>query len=138
VILVDTVSRGGRPGTLYVIEPDLAEIGAGPAQLDAHALDPMRVLAAAKSLGARFGRILLVGCEPSPETVDPDGEGSMGLSEPVRNALEEAVHVIEELVAKLVGGASRDHPAEGEHDVHTVQQDRRRSGAGGGGPGGAG
>ena len=28
--------------------------------------------------------MLLIGCEPSPENMDPDGPGYMGLSEPVR------------------------------------------------------
>ncbi len=56
VILVDAVPRGGAPGTLYVLEPDLdsadgAEESA--AMLEPHALDPHKVLRLARSLGRR-------------------------------------------------------------------------------------
>ena len=46
-ILVDAVSRGGAPGTLYTIEPDMGEIeGAheSGACENAHGLDPVKVL----------------------------------------------------------------------------------------------
>ena len=47
VILVDAAPRGGRPGTLYVIEPELDDGGEPPAtglMIDPHNLDPARVL----------------------------------------------------------------------------------------------
>src|SRR5688500_6947559 len=41
VILVDATLRGRAPGTLYVIEPDLAGLGgSGPRSLEAHGLVP--------------------------------------------------------------------------------------------------
>src|SRR5438045_8939975 len=43
VILIDATPRGGSPGTLYTIEPDLAELSKTSAQLEAHGMDPMRV-----------------------------------------------------------------------------------------------
>ncbi|MGH9565813.1 MAG: hydrogenase maturation protease, partial [Candidatus Angelobacter sp.] len=43
VIMVDAVSRGGKPGSLCVIEPDITDI-APRATLDAHAMTPERVL----------------------------------------------------------------------------------------------
>ena len=43
VIFVDTVSRGGDPGTLYLIEPRMDQDGA--VALDAHGMDPVKVLA---------------------------------------------------------------------------------------------
>ncbi len=111
VILVDAVPRGGLPGTLYTMEPDLSELDRADsaASIETHAMDPVRVLAVARSMGASLQRVFLVGCEPSPETIDPEGEGSMELSEPVRGALEEAVHVIKELVEDLVGQTSGGH-----------------------------
>ena len=61
-VLVDAVPRGGEPGTLYVIEPELE--AAGPV-LDAHAMDPVRVLGLARTLGTLPPRVLVVGCEPA-------------------------------------------------------------------------
>ncbi len=97
-ILVDAVSRGLSPGTIYTIEPDLEsfEDGAGH-MVDAHAMDPLQVLRAVKAMGGRLGRVLLVGCEPA----DLGGaEGKMGLTAPVSAAIEQAVEVLDSLIAK--------------------------------------
>jgi hydrogenase maturation protease len=48
-VLVDAVPRGQEPGTLYVIEPDLD--GTQPS-LDAHSMDPVKVLGLARALGS--------------------------------------------------------------------------------------
>jgi len=103
-ILVDACPRGGKPGTLYVIEPDLSALDAPSAEqtaVDAHSMNPMNVIRMAKSMGGELKRILLVGCEPA--TLGPE-EGQMGLSEPVEGALEEAVRTIESLVEKIRNG----------------------------------
>ena len=47
---------------LYVIEPDAG--GDSPAALDAHGMDPVRVLRLARSMGGVPARTLVVGCEP--------------------------------------------------------------------------
>jgi hydrogenase maturation protease len=101
-ILVDAVPRGGKPGTVYIIEPDLCEpVTPGDSgYLDAHAMDPVKVIAWARSMSDSVGRILIVGCEPS--TFGPD-EGQMGLSEPVAAAVDEAVNAVEQLVRELMG-----------------------------------
>jgi hydrogenase maturation protease len=91
-ILLDATPRGGKPGTLYLIEPDLSSETMGPA--DAHAMNPEAVLAALRALGGRPGRVLVLGCEP--ESV----EESMGLSEPVAGAVDEAVRMVREVVAR--------------------------------------
>lgn len=111
LVLVDTVSRGGLPGTLYLIEPDLARMNAqqgaeaGRAGLDAHSMDPVKVLAFARTLGARPIRTLLVGCEPAPSGDSGDDmEMNMGLSKPVQAAVDEAVSMIDTLVAQLLDG----------------------------------
>lgn len=94
-ILVDTVSRGGDPGTLYTIEPDVDD--SGEQSMDGHGMDPVQVLRTAKAMGGRFGRILLVGCEPA----DLGGqEGRMGLTPPVSNAIEHAAAMVESLIGK--------------------------------------
>ena len=97
-ILVDTVSRGGEPGTLYTIEPDLEDLeAAGQTAVDLHGMDPLQVLRVAKSMGGQLGRIVLVGCEPA----DLGGEeGRMGLTPPVSGAIEQAVAMVESLIEK--------------------------------------
>lgn len=101
-VLVDTVQRGGAPGTVYFIEPDWpTEDEATPDELQIalHDLDPMKVLRLVKALGGRCDRLLVVGCEPG---TFGDEEGAMGLSSPVAAAVEEAVPAIETLIGALL------------------------------------
>ncbi len=101
-IFVDATPRGGEPGTLYTIEPDLDEVNRTNAQesvVETHDMNPMKVLGMVKAMGGEFKRILLVGCEPSPLEAE---EGQMGLSEPVEVAVEEAVRLIESLVTNIL------------------------------------
>ena len=98
VILVDAVPRGGHPGTVYTIEPNLPQPEASPteAAIDAHSMNPVAVLQLVHDLGGKVGRLLVVGCEPA--TVDADADGQFGLSDPVRAAVDVAVDVIGELI----------------------------------------
>ena len=91
VILVDATPRGGEPGTVYLIEPDLERLGE-PGPADAHGMDPQTVFALLRTLGGKPGRVLIVGCEPASAAEE------IGLSEPVAAAVEEAVKLILELV----------------------------------------
>lgn len=91
LILIDAMPQGGQPGTIYVMEPDLADLPAGTVT-DAHGMDPESVIAMLKSLGGEIGRVLIVGCEPV-EVVE-----RIGLSEVVAGALEEASRVVLELI----------------------------------------
>jgi hydrogenase maturation protease len=103
-ILIDAVSRGGAPGALYVIEPDLNELNEPSAQamtVEAHAMNPMRALGLAQSMNGELKRVLLVGCEP--ETFGPE-EGRMGLSATVEAAVYGAVEMVESLVAEIQSG----------------------------------
>jgi hydrogenase maturation protease len=109
LVLVDAIPRGGPPGTLYLIEPDLSGMSpekgveAGRVALDAHSMDPVKVLAFARTLGARPIHTLLVGCEPTiPGAGEDYEEMQMGLSEPVQAAVDEAVKMIDSLIEKLV------------------------------------
>src|SRR5262249_53570780 len=100
-IIIDAVQRGGAPGALYVIQPDLPESnesGARAMTVEAHAMNPMRALVLAKSMNVELKRILLLGCEPA--TFGPE-EGQMGLSETVEAAVCEAVEMVESLVAEI-------------------------------------
>ena len=104
VILVDATPRGGTPGTLYVLEPDVNGLpGPGAACLvEGHSMDPVKVLSVVGAMGGKVERLLLVGCEPS--TSDDPEEMRDGLSEPVLAALDEAVVLIESLAARLLRG----------------------------------
>jgi hydrogenase maturation protease len=122
-ILVDAVGRGGTPGTLYVIEPDVT----GNSVMDAHAMNPVSVLQLASSMGPVRGRILLVGCEPA--TLGGE-EGHMGLSEAVLASVEEAARLVEDLVAKLLRG-NKVEEALSEFSLQTASGGKPVSMAGG-------
>jgi hydrogenase maturation protease len=103
VILVDATRQGGPPGTLYVLQPEPGEpAGLEGLLIEPHALVPDRVLRLAVALGAPTRRVVLVGCEPAAVGGE---EMSLGLSEPVRAAVDEAVGLVESLVAKLLAEA---------------------------------
>ncbi|HST54385.1 MAG TPA: hydrogenase maturation protease [Solirubrobacteraceae bacterium] len=105
VVLLDATPRGERPGTLYVIEPQLEDI---PMTVDAHGMDPLKVLALARTLGAeRVPRTLVVGCEPGTRMSAEDECVVAELSEPVQGSLDAAVTLVEELLADLVTGEER-------------------------------
>ena len=101
-ILVDACPRGEPAGTLYVIEPDLENLGGlEEGAVEAHSMNPLNVLRLAQSMGGPLKRVLLVGCEPG--TLGPE-EGQMGLSEPIEIAVDEAVRLVEALVGKILSG----------------------------------
>ena len=91
-ILVDAAARGGAPGTVYVIEPELPQAGDAPAAVDAHAMSPEATLAIVQALGGVSTRIVIVGCEPA------DMDERIGLSGPVAAAVDQAVGVVRELL----------------------------------------
>jgi Ni,Fe-hydrogenase maturation factor len=66
--------------------------------MDTHALHPLRVLRMIQAAGANLLRIWLVGCEPA--TFNPE-EGRMGLSEPVKAAVPEAIALVHSLLARI-------------------------------------
>jgi hydrogenase maturation protease len=103
-ILVDAYPGEGRPGTLFVVEPDLQDLnsaGAPQGFIEPHGMNPINVLRMATSMGGELKRVLVVGCVPA--TLGPD-EGQMGLSEPVTAAVDEAVKLIDSLVTRILAG----------------------------------
>jgi hydrogenase maturation protease len=107
-ILVDAFPGEGRPGDLFVIEPDLKDLNSPTAQqgfVEPHAMNPMNVLRMAASMGGEFKRTLLVGCVPA--TLGPE-EGQMGLSDTVAAAVDDAVKLVTSLVIRVLAG---DWPA---------------------------
>jgi hydrogenase maturation protease len=102
-ILIDTVARGERPGTVSVIEPEEPEPGitAAPEDLllSPHAMDPQRVLRLAALLGGKCQRVVLVGCEPL--SFGDDEFGAEGLTPPVAAAVAPAADLVESLIREL-------------------------------------
>jgi len=98
-ILIDAVPRGEVPGTLFVLEPLLDEDAAEVACpiLEAHSMDPLKVLRAVASSGTLPARTLIVGCQPAP--LSDEDEMQMEISPPVRAAIDEAVAMVQEIVA---------------------------------------
>jgi hydrogenase maturation protease len=116
-VLVDVAQRGCEPGTVTVLEvgsvdapgpppgppPGLLPPGPlppgplppGAPVMDAHGLAPDAVFAMLTSMGSRPGRSLVVACEPA------DVSPGMGLSDPVRAALPDAVRAVEEILARF-------------------------------------
>jgi hydrogenase maturation protease len=107
VVLVDAAPRGGRPGTLYLIEPERNFIeppASAGTMLEMHSLDPAKVLRLAAAMGSSVQQVLLVGCEPATTGGD---DLVMEMSEPVRAAVDEAARLIESMLPRLLAGAGR-------------------------------
>jgi hydrogenase maturation protease len=105
IILVDACPRGGEPGTVYLVEPDPLPArppDAAPVRLETHGMNPAAVLGAVQSMGGAPGRILIVGCEPAD--MGSDEEGKLGLSDVVQAAVDEAIVLIESVVAEALNG----------------------------------
>jgi hydrogenase maturation protease len=111
MILIDATARGGAPGTIYVLEPDLvagpeAGTAADPARyplFNAHGMQPDVVFSMLGMLDAGAREVLVVGCEPG--TVDY----GIGLSAPVQQAVDEAVRIVLDLVANAAASGEGHH-----------------------------
>ena len=67
LVLVDVSRQGSEPGTLYVMEPDEADVEGGIADgqvIDPHGMDPQTVLRFVKAVGGWPGRVVVIACEP--------------------------------------------------------------------------
>jgi hydrogenase maturation protease len=107
VVLLDATPHGQPPGTLSLIEPDLAQLPAGGTP-EAHAMDPVKVLALARSLGdGQLPRVLVVGCEPQIRMNGDEIDVVVGLSGPVRDAVERSVPFVESVVTDILADAER-------------------------------
>jgi hydrogenase maturation protease len=99
-ILIDVTPRGGPPGTVYVLEPEIAERpDARGGTLDTHGMVPDKVLALVHALGGTPPRLYVVGCEP--ESFGSDDDVAVGLSAPVAAAIEGAVAAVDSLIATM-------------------------------------
>lgn len=104
LIVVDAVDRGAAPGTVFAIEPEVADYDNVP---DMHLATPERVLSMAKGLGCLPACVLLVGCQPA----DAEGVG-VRLSPEVEGAVEIAVQQVREVVEDWLGEELPDRPGD--------------------------
>ncbi len=122
LIVVDAVQRGGAPGTVYLLEPQLPDTLPPPTdELDAllgHLCDTQlsRLFILAKALGVLPPKVLVVGCQ----TQCCDELGS-GLTEPVLEAVEVALERVRAAINKLNGVRLLGTGAEGAEAVTSVR-----------------
>jgi hydrogenase maturation protease len=99
LVLVDISRQGGEPGTLYVMEPDEADIAAGiedGEMLDPHGMDPQTVLRFVRAVGGWPGKVVVIACEPAEVE-----EMGLGLSDHVGAAVTGAVDLVDATIADL-------------------------------------
>jgi hydrogenase maturation protease len=100
LVLVDAVPMGEEPGTIAVIEPDVAALAAGREDvaptMDAHSMSPAVVLSMLAGLGGEVGRVIVVGCQPAT------AEEGIGLSPEVASAVEPAVDAVFDVLIELL------------------------------------
>jgi len=102
LILLDALDRRAEPGTVFVLEPDVAGLSApGRARepVDLHQADPEAVLRLAAALGALPRRVWVVGCQAACD------ELGAGLSEPVLRAVPAAMRQVQNLLTTLQAAA---------------------------------
>jgi hydrogenase maturation protease len=101
LIVVDAVDRGQRPGTVFVLEPEVPEPGSLDLQewrerfSNLHLAEPSRVLLLARALGVLPRDVRIVGCQPcccDEYTVD--------LTPPVAAAVEVACRRVIDLATR--------------------------------------
>jgi hydrogenase maturation protease len=102
LVILDVSEQGGEPGTLYVMEPDEAEVEGGIEDgqaINPHGMDPQTVLRFVKSIGAWPGRVIVIACEPAQVS-----EMGWGLSADVEAAVERAARLVLETIEELRAG----------------------------------
>jgi hydrogenase maturation protease len=91
LVVIDVTARGGEPGTLYVIDPDVER---PPHVDDAHGMHLPAVFASVKAMGGAMPPTRVIGCEPA-EIV-----ARMGLSASVAAAVPRAAELVRTTIAK--------------------------------------
>ena len=107
VLLLDAAPTGRPPGTLSVIEPDLDVV---EPSIDAHGMDPVKVLGLARALGGPLPRTLVVACAPEVVMTGAEEDVVAELSPPVRAALDAGVELVESLLQELTSAPEEVRP----------------------------
>jgi hydrogenase maturation protease len=107
LVVLDALDRGAAPGTVFVLQPDVAALAA-PGRLrqpiDPHQAGPEGVFRLAAALGVLPPRVWLVGCQAAA----CDDLGS-ALSDPVCRAIPAALQRVYDILATIRTDASEAH-----------------------------
>ena len=95
LVVVDALPGPGEPGDLTVLAVGPDDLG--EAELDAHGMAPVAVLAALGSLGGALPPTYVVGCRPA------DVREGIGLTPAVAAAVEGAVALVHEVLDAHLG-----------------------------------
>ncbi len=104
LLIVDAVDRGGAPGTIYLLKPEVPDLATWPFEqrqdflADMHMTTPARALILARALGVLPPTVYLLGCQPT--TCD---ELIIGLSKPVELAIAPSVERLVSEIHRLAG-----------------------------------
>ncbi len=107
LLVIDAVERGAAPGTLFLLEPERADMASWSAATrrdffaDTHYAEPSHALALAAAVGALPTRVLIVGCQVA--TVDDLLEG-------LTPAVARAVEAILPRLPGIIADVLRDKP----------------------------
>ncbi len=97
LLVIDAMSRGGQPGTVYLVEPAIGQ--SEPRSPGAHGMDLASILDTVVEMGGQVPRTLIIGCEPAEL-----GPG-IGLSPAVARAVETAIELATDVVERELAGA---------------------------------
>lgn len=102
LVVLDAMDRGGTPGELYVLEPDVAALRAGrgrssAADVDLHEAKPEKVLHLAASLDVLPDKVWIVGAQ----AIECDELGT-DLTPAVAKAVDQARRRVERLVGAFL------------------------------------
>jgi hydrogenase maturation protease len=106
LLIVDAVSRGDAPGTLYLLEPGVPDITSWTDEerraflADLHQVEPSKALGLAQALGVLPPTVRILGCEPAE-----CDEAEIGLTPAVARAADHAVEQIRRLLGELLKSA---------------------------------
>ncbi len=95
LVVVDALPGDGDPGDLAVLEVGPDDLGT--AELDAHGMAPVSVLASLGQLGGTLPPTYVVGCRPA------DVSEGMGLTPTVARAVPAAVALVAEVLGDRLG-----------------------------------
>jgi len=109
LVVIDAVERGSAPGTVHLLEAEVADLALwseserGDFLADMHYTTPSKALILARALGVLPPRVFILGCQPG----EAEAPG-IGLTAPVERAADEAIRTLHELVGHLdrqIGGS---------------------------------
>ncbi len=110
LMIVDAVDRGGAPGTIYLLEPEVPDLAQWPFEqrqdflADMHMTTPARALILAKALGVLPPSVYMLGCQPT--TCE---DLVIGLSTPVEHAVAPSVERLIGELRQLTGIPASNH-----------------------------